>query len=91
MIIQIFTEKHFPSNLWTADILNMIDPSFCSFLRDLHTDNTLVANKYAKNIKWGWMVLNEVTWYIFPEINEKLLTSAKIRMKGGQTHNIRKQ
>ena len=30
-IIQIFAEKHFPSNFWTADPLNMIDPSFLAF------------------------------------------------------------
>ena len=53
MIIQVFTEKHFPSNFWTADPGNMVDPSLFSFLRDLHTVNTLVPNKYTKNIKWG--------------------------------------
>ena len=78
MIVQILTEKHFSSNFWTADPLNMVDPSFFSFLKYLHTDNTLVASKYTKNIKWGWMWLSDATWRIFPEIDEKLLASAKI-------------
>ena len=78
MIIQIFTEKHFSSNFWTTDPLNMVDPSFFSFLRDPHTDNTLVANKYTKNIKQCWMRLKDAAWRIFPEIDSKLLTSAKI-------------
>ena len=52
IIIQIFTKKHFSFNFWTTDPLNIVDPSFVSFLRDLHTDDTLVANKYTKNIKW---------------------------------------
>ena len=53
IIIQIFTEKHISFNLWKVDSLNMVDHSFFSFLRDLHTDNPLLANKYTKNIKWG--------------------------------------
>ena len=48
VIIHIFTEKHFSSNFWTVDPLNMIDPSFFSFLRDLHIDHPLVANMYTK-------------------------------------------
>ena len=51
MVFQIFTEKHFSCNFQTTDPLNMVDPSFFSFLRDLHTDDSLVANKYTKNIK----------------------------------------
>ena len=78
MIIQIFTENHFFSNVWTADSLNMVDPSFFSFLKDLHADNTLVTNKYTKNIKWVWMGLTDARWRIFLEIDEKLLTSAKL-------------
>ena len=78
MIIQIFTNKHFSSNFWTADLLNMVDPSFFSALRKLHTDNTLVGNEYTKNITWGWMGLNDATWGIFPKIDETILTSAKI-------------
>ena len=62
MNIQIFIEKHFFSNFWTADPLNMVDPSFFIFLRDLHTDlhlhHPLVASKYTKNIKYGWMTLD---------------------------------
>ena len=50
MIIQIFTEKHFSSNFSTAN--NKVDASFFSFFKDLHTDNTVVANRYTKNIKW---------------------------------------
>ena len=52
----MFTEKHFSSNFGTADPLNMVDLSFISFLKDLHTDNTLVANKYTKTsngLEWG--------------------------------------
>ena len=49
MIIQIFTEKHFFSKFWTADTRDIVNPSFFSFLRGLHTDNPLVANKYTKN------------------------------------------
>ena len=60
-IIQIVTEKHFSSNFWTADPLNMVDPSHFSFLKDLHTDNTLMANKCSKNIKWGSMWFNDTT------------------------------
>ena len=39
----------------------MVDPSFFSFLRDLHTDKPL----------------NDAARHIFPEIDEKLLKSAK--------------
>ena len=53
MISQIFAGKHFSSNFWTTDPLDMVDLSFFSFLRDLHADKTSVANKYTKNIKWG--------------------------------------
>ena len=63
LMIQISTEKRFISNFWTTDHLNMVDPSFSSFLRDLHRDNTLVASKYTKNLKWGWMGLNDATWH----------------------------
>ena len=31
MIIQIFTEKQFSFNFWTADPLNVVNPSFFSF------------------------------------------------------------
>ena len=55
MIVQIFTEKHFSSNFSTTYPLNMVDPSFFSFLRDLQTSDTLVANKYTKNIKLKFM------------------------------------
>ena len=60
MIIKIFIEKHFSSNFWTADSLNMVHPSFFSFLRELHPDNILVANKYTKSIKWGWMMPHDI-------------------------------
>ena len=60
----------------------MVDPSFFRFLKDLHTDNPLVANNYTKNIKFGWMGLNDATCRIFPEIDEKLLKSAKYHMEG---------
>ena len=43
MIIPIFTEKHL-SYFWTADPLDMVDLPFFSFLRDLHTDNTLASD-----------------------------------------------
>ena len=56
-IFQIFTEKHFSFNFWTANPLNMVDLSCISFLRNLYTDHPLVAKKYTKNIK---MVLNGV-------------------------------
>ena len=50
MTIQIlWLKKHF-FKFWNADPLNMIDPWFFNFVRDLHTDNPLVANKYIKNI-----------------------------------------
>ena len=68
MIIQIFTIKYFSSNFWTIDPLNMVDPSFFSFLRDLHTDNTLRTNKYTKKIRLGWMELNIATCHIFLEL-----------------------
>ena len=45
MIIEIFTEKQFSSNFWTAGPLNMVDPLFFSFLKNLHTDKILVTNK----------------------------------------------
>ena len=51
----------------------------------------MVANNYTENIKWGWMGLNDATWRIFPEIDEKMLTSAKYHMKDVQTHTIWKQ
>ena len=70
MIIQTFTEKYFSANLWTADSLNIVDLPFFSFMRYLHTGNPLVANKYNKNIKWGWIRLND-------EVDENLLKSAK--------------
>ena len=69
MIIQIFTEKHFSCNFRTADSLNMVDTSFFTFLRYVHTDNSLVANKYTKYIEWGWMGLKDATWRISPEVN----------------------
>ena len=71
MIIQNFTEKHFSSNFWTVEPLNIGETSFFSFLRDPHIDNTLAANKYTKNIKWSGMGLNDGTWHIFPKIDEK--------------------
>ena len=58
MIIQASAER-FSFNFWTADPMNIVGPSF-SFLRDLHTDNQLGANKYTKNIKWGWMMPHDV-------------------------------
>ena len=60
----------------------MVDPSFFRFLKDLHTDNPLVASNYTKNIKFGWMGLNDATWRIFTEIDEKLLKSAKYHIEG---------
>ena len=32
-------------------------------------------------IKWVWMGLNDALWHIFPEIDEKLLTSEQISQK----------
>ena len=63
LMIQIFTQKHYLSNFWTGDHLNMVDSSFCSFLRELHSNNILAASKYTKNLKWGWMGLNDATWH----------------------------
>ena len=77
MVIQIYTEKHFSSKFWTTVLLNMVGPSFFNFLRDLHIDNELLANKYTKNIKWDWMGLNDATWPIFCKIDEKLVTFSK--------------
>ena len=45
MVIQIFTEKFFSPFFKKADPLNMVDPSFFSFLRDLHTDNPFKSVK----------------------------------------------
>ena len=87
MIIQIFTENDFFSNVWTADSLNMVDPSFFSFLKDLHADNTLVTNKYTKNIKWVWMGLTDARLTYFSWNRWKIADVSKI----GQTHNIWKQ
>ena len=73
MVIQIFTEKHFSTNFWTAVALKMVDPSFFSFWDIYILINILVANKYTKYIKWGWMGLDDATWRVFPEIDETLL------------------
>ena len=88
IIIHIFAEKHFSSNFKTADPLNMIDPSIFSFLRDLHTDNTLVGNKYTKNIRWGWMMPHEV---FFLKSIKNCWGHQKYQIKGVQTDNIWKQ
>ena len=69
--------KQFFSNFWSTDTLNTVDLSFYSFLRDLHTDNTLVANNYTASIKSDWMGLNNVKWCVFLETDEILLMSAK--------------
>ena len=67
-VIQIFTEKYFSSNFWIADPLNMVYLYLFSFLRDLHTDNRWMANKYTKHIKCSrnrWKtadVSKNITW-----------------------------
>ena len=78
IIIQIFLTKQFFFNIWTADNLNIVDPSFRSFLRDLQIDNILLPNKYTNKVEWDSKGLNDAIWRIFPEIDEKLLMSAKI-------------
>ena len=69
-----FFEKIFLSSCWTTDTLNMVDILGFSFLRDLHNDKPLVVNNYTENIKLIWMELDDATWCIFPEIDEKMLT-----------------
>ena len=69
----------------------MVDPLFFTFLKDLHNDNLLVANKYTKNIKWGWMGLNDATWRIFLKSMKNCWHLQKYHIKSGQKHNIRKQ
>ena len=51
MIIHIFTEKYFPQIFEPLIPWASLAPHFFSFLRGLHTDKTLEANKYTKNIK----------------------------------------
>ena len=69
-----FFENFFLSSCWTTDTLNMVHILGFSFLRDLHNDKPLVVNNYTENIKLIWMELNDATWCIFPEIDEKMLT-----------------
>ena len=74
MIIQIFTEKHFSSNFWTANPQNMSDPHFLAFWEIY----ILITHCWpTKNVKWNWMGLNDVTWLIFPEIDEKTADVSK--------------
>ena len=93
MIIKIFIEKVFFSNFWATDPLNMVDPSFFSFLRDLHIDATVVANNYTKKHKWGWMSLNDATDVFFLKSIKNCWSNQKYQtvVKDGQTHNIWEQ
>ena len=43
-LFKFLLTKQFFFNIWTADNLNIVDPSFCSFLRDLQIDNTLLMS-----------------------------------------------
>ena len=85
IIIEIFIVKHFSFNFWTADSLNMVHLSFFSFFKDLHIENILVANKYTKNIKWDWMMPQDV---FFLESMKICYLQQKYYVKGDQKHNI---
>ena len=59
IIIQIFTEKHFPSKFWTTDPLNMIDPSFLAFweIYILITHQWPRSTpKTSNGVEWGWIL-----------------------------------
>ena len=77
MIIQIFIKTFFP-------LIFFLIPWAWLTLHFLAFGEIYIQiiywwpSKYTKNIKWGWMGLNDTTWRIFPEIDQKLSTSVKI-------------
>ena len=91
MVIQFFTEKHFSSNFWTADPLNVVDPPFFSFLIDLHTDNPwwpIRISKTSNGVEWDWIMPHDV---FFLKLIKNCWGQQKYLTKSSQGHNIWKQ
>ena len=87
MIIQILLKNIFPLilNRWSPE---HGWPLIFNFLKDLHTNNPLVANKYTKiwnGVEWGWIMPHGL-FCIFP-----YGISKENDINSGQVHNIWKQ
>lgn len=90
MIIQVFTEKHFSSNFWSADILNMVDPFFSFweiYILIIHWWPICVP-KTSNGVECCSVMPHDV---FFLKLMKSCWSQQKNHMKSGQTHNIWKQ
>ena len=87
MIIHIFTEKHFSSNFWSADTLNMVDPFFSFweiYILIIHWWPICIP-KTSKGVECCSLMPHDV---FFLKLMKNCWSQQKNHMKGGQTHII---